>query len=56
MKKRPLKEYDKFEFSHVCSSTDCTGLITVPPADEDELENYMDLYDFGPSEDDFKRI
>ena len=37
--------YEKFD---TCSSTECTGLITVPPADEAELENYMDVYDFGP--------
>ena len=37
--------YDKF---NVSSSTECTGLITVPPENEDELENYMDIYDFGP--------
>ena len=50
MKKRPLKDFDKFDFSDVCSSTECTGLITVPPVDEEEFENYMDIYDFGPSE------
>ena len=50
MKKRPLEKEEMFDFSPVCSSTECTGLITVPPVDEEELENYMDLYDFGPSE------
>ena len=39
------KTYDKF---NVSSSTECTGLITVPPENDDELENYMDVYDFGP--------
>ena len=45
--KIPLKdtEYDKFG---VVSSNECTGLITVPPENEDELENYMEIYDFGP--------
>ena len=38
-------EYDKFG---AVSSNDCTGLITVPPENEDELENYMKVYDFGP--------
>ena len=38
-------EYDKF---NTVSATECTGLITVPPEDEYELENYMDLCDFGP--------
>lgn len=37
--------YNKF---NVSSSTECTGLITVPPENDDELENYMDVYDFGP--------
>ena len=36
--------YDKFSGY---SSTECTGLITVPPENEDELENYKDIYDFG---------
>ena len=39
---------DRFDFSDSYSTTECTGLITVPPADEDELENYYDIYDFGP--------
>lgn len=38
-------DYDKFS---VASSTECTGLITVPPETEDELENYGDIMDFGP--------
>jgi len=37
--------FDQFA-SH--SSTECTGLITVPPENEDELENYKDIYNFGP--------
>lgn len=43
----PPKE-DMFENLDTCSFAECTGLITVPPEDEDELENYMDIYDFGP--------
>ena len=39
------EHYDKF---NTVSTTECTGLITVPPEDEHELENYMDVYDFGP--------
>lgn len=35
--------YEKFD---TCSSTECTGLITVPPENEDELENYKDIYEF----------
>ena len=30
------------------SATDCTGLIPAAPADEDELENYEELYAFLP--------
>jgi len=41
-------EYDKFDFSRVGSATDCTGLITVPPQDDGQMESYMNLYDFGP--------
>ncbi len=48
--KRPFfkdEKPDKFDALKVCSATECTGLITVPPENEDELENYMDIYDFG---------
>ena len=38
-------EYDKF---NVACTNECTGLITVPPENEDELENYMEICDFGP--------
>lgn len=37
------KEYDKFD---AASSTECTGLITVPPQDEDELQSYREIYEF----------
>ena len=43
------EEYDKFDHLKVSSASDCTGLITVPPENEDELENYADLYDYGPT-------
>ncbi|MBQ4527880.1 MAG: hypothetical protein II998_07395 [Clostridia bacterium] len=42
------KNIDKFELKNVGSANECTGLITVPAEDENELENYMDIYDFGP--------
>lgn len=45
IKKSEDEIYDKF---NVSSSNECTGLITVPPEDEEELKNYMDVYDFGP--------
>ncbi len=50
-KKRPFsepleKEYDKFETANACSAYDCTGLIQVPPQNEEEQEAYMDIYDY----------
>ena len=41
-------EYDQFDYSRVSSANDCTGLITVPPQDDSQMESYMNLYDFGP--------
>lgn len=41
-------EYDKFELCNACSSTDCTGLIPTPPLTEEEMESYMDIYDYQP--------
>ncbi len=31
-----------------CSAQDCTGLIPAGPVNEDELENYEELYPFLP--------
>ena len=46
-KNKVNKEYDKFASSFdAASSTECTGLITVPPQNEDELENYRQIYEF----------
>ncbi len=47
------KAKNKDNYKHLdnlnCSSAnECTGLITVPYATEDELKNYMEVYDFGP--------
>ena len=44
MKKRPPEKGDKFDFSPVCSTTECTGLITVPPVDEEELDLQAKLF------------
>ena len=41
-------KFDKFDNCRVGSATDCTGLITVPPQDDSQMESYMNLYDFGP--------
>ncbi len=48
--RRPLpeieKEYDKFETTNACSAHDCTGLIPTPPATDEEMESYMEIYDY----------
>lgn len=48
--KRPAEPYDHLDdtFGNVCSSTECTGLITHAPLTEEELESFMDIYDFTP--------
>ena len=48
-KNRPiLEEYDKFAFGNVSSATECPGLITHMPTDED-LEAYQEVYDYQAS-------
>ena len=48
-KKRPVtEEFDKFAFGNAASSTECTGLITHYPTDE-EMEAYQEIYDFQAS-------
>lgn len=51
-KRKPFEEkpYDHLEDigTNACSSTECTGLIPQLPATEEELEAYMEVYDFGP--------
>ncbi len=37
------KEYDKFG---TFSATECTGLITVPPQSDAELESYKDICEY----------
>lgn len=32
------------EINSVVSQTECTGLISVPPQDEDEAEAYTEIY------------
>jgi len=59
-KKRPTEEYyDKFAFGNVSSATECTGLITHMPTDED-LEAYQQVYDYqaspAVSEEELKNI
>lgn len=47
---RPLEdaEYDYLKTSSAC---DCTGLIPSAPIDENEIENYEELYPFLPPTD-----
>ena len=51
-KKRQLtnEEIDEhiFDYCNICSSSDCTGLIRVAPATEEEDEAYLDLYPYKP--------
>ena len=45
-KHRPTKDqFEKFDLSNACSATECTGLVTHF-ASEEELEAYMDVYNF----------
>ena len=38
-------QYDlENEINSVVSQTECTGLISVPPQDEDEAEAYTEIY------------
>ena len=48
-KKRPLLyEFDKFAFGNASSATECTGLVTHMPTEED-MEAYQEVYDFEAS-------
>lgn len=39
---------EEYRYVKPCSAQDCTGLITSGPADEEELEDYEELYPFLP--------
>lgn len=43
-------ELSGYEAENFCaaSATECTGLIQVPPEDEDEYEAYNEVYGFAP--------
>ena len=41
----PNTEYDFFKSS---SATDCTGAVPRPPETDDELDSYLDVYNFLP--------
>lgn len=48
--KRPVEHYDHLDdaFGNAGSATECTGLIAHAPLTEEELESFMDIYDFSP--------
>lgn len=54
--KRPLKSpVDNgadLDLDCCASSMDCTGLIQTPPENDEALESYRDIYDFGPPDPD----
>lgn len=41
----PNPEYDFFRANSV---TDCTGSVPRPPQTDDELDSYLDVYNFLP--------
>ena len=41
----PNPEYDFFKAN---STTDCTGSVPRPPETDDELDSYLDVYNFLP--------
>ncbi len=51
---KPKEKYKHLNNFNCCSYTECTGLITVPPENDEELGNYMEIYDFGPPIDQSK--
>ncbi len=62
MKKKIKKSYDIFlydldgESSNVTSSTECTGLIQIPPDNEEESKSYGDLYAIPEQVNDYKFV
>lgn len=49
-KNRPIAHYDHLDdvYGNTNSATECTGLIAHAPLTEEELESFMDVYDFSP--------
>lgn len=53
MKKKPDyktdKNYDHLDLGNAISANECTGLIQVPPENDDEMESYLSIMDYrGP--------
>ena len=50
---KPTKEHlkpDSILLPGTNSATECTGLFAVPPKNEDEFENYKEVYNYGVPE------
>lgn len=56
MKKEKFKLDLIDEHMKVASSTECTGLIQIPPTNEDEAESYSDLYKIPEQITDYKKV
>ena len=41
---------DYLDMAPVCSSNDCTGMVARGTADEGELDDYKEMYNFGEIE------
>lgn len=41
---------DYLDMTPVASSHDCTGMVARGPADEEELDDYKEMYNFGEIE------
>lgn len=46
--KRNKKIAFDFNLMEASSSTECTGITPRPPLNENELESYKEVFDFGP--------
>lgn len=46
--KTPYDALDDDHYANAACISECTGLIARPAQNEDELESYCDIYDFGP--------
>lgn len=60
MGKKEKKENFDFDLMHelntVASSTECTGLIQIPPTREEEVEAYGDIYVVPEQINDFEKV
>jgi len=44
-----LEDENLFDTFKAASATDCTGLMQRTNLNDDEIESYKDIYDFGPN-------